>query len=67
MSGNKLTLFGRDNILFMLKRTSRADWSQTKVIYGGFLRFLIGQCRARGRTAEFSCQSYIKNQNIKTC
>ena len=36
MSGTKLTLFGKDNIRFMLKQRSRADWSRTKVIYGGF-------------------------------
>ena len=36
MSGTKLTLFGKENIIFILKRRSRTDWSRTKVIYGGF-------------------------------
>ena len=36
MSGTKLTLFGKENIIFILKQRSRTDWSRTKVIYGGF-------------------------------
>ena len=42
MSGTKLTLFGKENILFMLKRRSSADWSRTKVIYGGFSLDSVG-------------------------
>ena len=62
MSGTKLTFFGKENIIFILKRRSRTDWSRTKVIYGGFSS---GRCRTRGRTAEFSCQSYIKTRKSK--
>ena len=42
MSGTKLTLFGKENIIFMLKRRSSADWSRTKVIYGGFSLDSVG-------------------------
>ena len=67
MSGTKLTLFGKENILFMLKRRSSADWSRTKVIYGGFSldsvgHFLREKPWGRGWTAEFSRQSYIKTR-----
>ena len=42
MSGTKLTLFGKENIIFILKRRSRTDWSRTKVIYGGFSQGSVG-------------------------
>ena len=63
MSGSKLTLFGKENILFMLKRRSSADWSRTKVIYGGFSSGSVGHVEGQ---PSFPV-SYIKNQKIKTC
>ena len=63
MSGTKLTFFGKENIIFILKRRSRTDWSRTKVIYGGFSQGSVGHVEGQPSFAV----SYIKNQNIKTC
>ena len=64
MSGTKLTLFRKGNIVFfMLKRRSRADWSRTKVIYGGFSSGSVGHVEGQ---SSFRV-SYIKNQKIKIC